>query len=169
MSKFCDLLHKLRSEATFRQMHQILKIIFRLNRSNKSETVSLFEEMFQHSSDFVFILNRIWTSLLIFQRLLKVIFRLNIFSISINQIKSKISEKPQKERRFLINFLSFAVIVQYLSGKLRYYIERIERILVNTSNRVIDEIRGQEHCKEKYFMIVFICFFRCSESFTIQH
>jgi hypothetical protein len=70
MPQLTSLFQELRTQAGIRQKQQILQIILRLNRPHQGEAIPIFEEMFEHPSDFIFVFYCVRTAFLNLEGLL---------------------------------------------------------------------------------------------------
>ena len=88
------MLNKIWSEHIIRKRVQLLEHDFLFNRSDKCVTVSVFEEMFDESTDSVTIFNLLAASLLFSKTVLKVLFWFDRIIILVEKSKCKVSNHP---------------------------------------------------------------------------
>ena len=95
-SKRCHLFDEFGSQAVILKFLQSLKISLLLCRSNHGVAIAVLEEIENKSSDSVLLLNVVGGPFLLFKCVFKILLRIDLVPILIQQSQGEISNDPQE-------------------------------------------------------------------------
>jgi hypothetical protein len=148
------LLREFWAELGLVQRVEVLEVVLGLDGADQGCAVTVFEEMFEESSEFVFIFYGIGHALLYLQSLLQILLGRHGTPLPINHLQREIPHNPQKTRKVQVPISILASLRLNLLRQVNNHIQTIQTILVDTPHRIIDKERRQQHCEEEYPAVV---------------
>ncbi len=137
--------------------------------SDQHETVSFPEEADQFFSDAIFSSDQVWSALLQFERIFKVLLRTYFFTLFVFQSQGEISHKPHERRKTVQNvlFVRFRPILQHFT-QVDDQAQILNCLFIDISNAVVNKVRWQKHGHEKDLGIVLFTFFQRAKAFSVH-
>lgn len=131
------------------------------------------EELLDHATDAVLLLNGVAVASLGLKGVLEVLFLADLVIVGVHETKTEITNGPEEGGEQLVDLFGVTLTQHFLLylellGQIDDQAQRVNGILVYGVHRVEDERTAQKQCQKEDFCIVVDIFVKCSNTFRVN-